>query len=255
MFDQDISLPLNEKHNDCVNQKRSGKLSRVLRAFVFVVLICVLFLSRWKTGKRSAQLSLETISNASCPSVKKLVPHGDGLLELDQFRTPEYRNYSLLAWSGAVKNPTENFDDLGEVGEDPRWDIFYDMVDYILKTFPQVSSKTKVERVNTHGLILTLEGLNAGLKPLLLTGHFDVVPVPHETLDKWTHPPFAGVFDGEYLWGRGSSDCKNVAIGILEALEKLLDQGFKPQRTLIIALDLMKRLVGIEEPQKLQRIY
>ena len=244
MFEQDISLPLNETHNDYMNEKRSGKLFRVLRAFVFVVLICVLFLSQWKRGKRSSQLSLETISDAACPSVKKLVPYGDGLLGLDQFRTPEYRNYSLLAWSGAVKIPTENFDDLGEVGEDPRWDIFYDMVDYVLKTFPQVSSKTKVEHVNTHGLILTLEGLKAELKPLLLTGHFDVVPVPHETLDKWTHPPFDGVFDGEYLWGRGSSDCKNVVIGILEALERLLDQGFKPQRTLIIAFGFDEETSG-----------
>ena len=244
MFEQKTSLPLNEKYNDRGNQERSGKLSRVLRALVLVVLICVLYLSRWKAGKTSSQSSLETISDAACPSVKKLVPYGDGLLGLDQFRTPEYRNYSLLAWSGAVKIPTENFDDLGEVGEDPRWDIFYDMVDYVLKTFPQVSSKTKVEHVNTHGLIFTLEGSNAELKPLLLTGHLDVVPVPHETLHKWTHPPFDGVFDGEYLWGRGSSDCKNVVIGILEALERLLDQGFKPQRTLIIAFGFDEETSG-----------
>lgn len=244
MFEKGISLSLNEKHDDYGSQKRNGRLSRAFRALVFAILVCLLYISRWKTGERSSQFSLETNSEAACPSVKKLVPYGDGLLGLDQFRTPDYRNYSLLVWAGAVKIPTENFDDLGEIGEDPRWNIFYDMVDYILKTFPQVSSKAKVEHANTHGLIFTLEGSNAELKPLLLTGHLDVVPVPHETLDKWTHPPFDGVFDGEYLWGRGSSDCKNVVIGILEALERLLDQGFKPRRTLIIAFGFDEETSG-----------
>lgn len=243
MFEQKVSLPLNEKHGDEGNGRSNGKLSRWLRVLVFVLFFCVEWY-HWGTSGNSSQLKLKNASEATCPSVKKLVPHGDGLQELDQFRTPEYRNYSLLVWSNAVKIPTENFDDLGEVGEDPRWNIFHDMVDYVLKTFPEVSSKTKVEHVNTHGLLFTLEGSNTELKPLLLTGHLDVVPVPHETLDKWTHPPFGGVFDGEYLWGRGSSDCKNVVIGILEAVERLLCQGFKPQRTLIIGFGFDEETSG-----------
>src|SRR5690606_34420287 len=40
-------------------------------------------------------------------------------------------------------------------------------------------------------------------KPLLLTGHIDVVSVEP---DKWSHDPFGGeVIDG-YVWGRGALD-------------------------------------------------
>ena len=36
----------------------------------------------------------------------------------------------IVNWlSGAVKVPTEIFDVMGEVGEDPRWDAFYNLAD------------------------------------------------------------------------------------------------------------------------------
>lgn len=63
--------------------------------------------------------------------------------------------------------------------------------------------------------------------------HQDVVPIADAS--DWTHPPFAGVFDGEWIWGRGSSDCKNVLIGLLSVLEDLLSQDWRPQRTVVLA--------------------
>jgi Gly-Xaa carboxypeptidase len=63
----------------------------------------------------------------------------------------------------------------------------------------------------------------------------DVVPVDPTTVHQWTHPPYSGYFDGEFLlypsardthlplslsgkriWGRGSSDDKSGLIGILQ---------------------------------------
>jgi Gly-Xaa carboxypeptidase len=36
----------------------------------------------------------------------------------------------IVNWlSGAVKIPTEVFDVMGEIGEDPRWDKFYEFAD------------------------------------------------------------------------------------------------------------------------------
>lgn len=56
--------------------------------------------------------------------------------------------------------------------------------------------------------------------------HEDVVPVNPGTLNQWTYPPFEGVVDGEWVWGRGAADCKNQVgtAGLLEAgwVERLI---------------------------------
>lgn len=64
-------------------------------------------------------------------------------------------------------------------------------------------------------------------------GHQDVVPI-NDPAD-WTYPPFSGHFDGEWIWGRGASDCKNVLIGLLSVLEDLLHQNWKPARSVVFA--------------------
>lgn len=62
-------------------------------------------------------------------------------------------------------------------------------------------------------------------------GKMDVVPVPDATLPRWTHPPFEGKMDDEgWIWGRGSADCKNSLMAILAVVEKLVEEGFKPER-------------------------
>ena len=41
---------------------------------------------------------------------------------------------------------------------------------------------------------------------LLLLGHLDVVPAD---ADEWTHPPFSGLVQDGFVWGRGALDMKN----------------------------------------------
>jgi Gly-Xaa carboxypeptidase len=107
--------------------------------------------------------------------------------------------------------------------------------DYLNKTFPRVYETLSLEKVNTHGIVLTWEGSDSSLKPTLFTGHVDVVPVEPETLDNWTHPPFEGHYDGTYLWGRGSVDDKHAVSAALEAVSLLIEKQFIPRRTLILA--------------------
>jgi hypothetical protein len=52
------------------------------------------------------------------------------------------------------------------------------------------------------------------------------------SLDRWTYPPFSGTIDEEWVYGRGSGDCKNNVIGIMTAVEHLIDVGWKPRRTI-----------------------
>lgn len=83
-------------------------------------------------------------------------------------------------------------------------------------------------------MLYTLGGSDPSLKPTLLTGHQDVVPVADAST--WKYPPFEAHFDGEYIWGRGASDDKNSVTGILSAVEGLLSEAeWTPKRTLLLA--------------------
>ncbi|CAK5268849.1 unnamed protein product [Mycena citricolor] len=118
--------------------------------------------------------------------------------------------------AGAVRIPTESYDDLLPVGVDPRWDVFALLHGYLEETFPLVYSRLDVRRANTYGLIIEWTGSDATLKPVLFTAHQDVVPVEPLTVAEWTHPPYSGHFDGQRIWGRGTADDKNGLIAILQ---------------------------------------
>ena len=68
----------------------------------------------------------------------------------------------------------------------------------------------------------------------MLTSHLDVVPADESPEAGWTHPPFAGEIADGYVWGRGTLDIKSGVVGILEAVEYLLKQGFQPERTVYL---------------------
>jgi Gly-Xaa carboxypeptidase len=54
------------------------------------------------------------------------------------FKSDEFKKLAVERLSGAVQVPTENFDDMGEIGEDERWEVFYDLENYFKDTFPLV---------------------------------------------------------------------------------------------------------------------
>lgn len=55
----------------------------------------------------------------------------------------------------------------------------------------------------------------------------------------WRFPPLAGVFDGDMLWGRGVID-KGQMAALLTAVRALLQTHFQPQRTILLAFDLLQ---------------
>ena len=85
-------------------------------------------------------------------------------------------------------------------------------------------------------------GQEPELGAILLMSHFDVVPIEVNSLSKWTYPPFSGHMDDQFIWGRGTLDCKQGVMAILEAISKLSDEGFKPQRTIYVALAQLPQL-------------
>ncbi|GAA4448103.1 M20 family peptidase [Nibrella saemangeumensis] len=112
---------------------------------------------------------------------------------------------------------------------------FDQFVRFLERSYPLVHSRLKRETFNQYGLLYQWPGRNPTLKPVLLMGHYDVVPVIQGTERMWKRPPFAGLIENGYIYGRGTLDDKTTVLGILEATEFLLQSGFQPERTIYLA--------------------
>lgn len=77
---------------------------------------------------------------------------------------------------------------MGEIGVDPRWEVFADLHLYLTKTFPAVYAfslaiacctltvasshqKLSLTKVKTYGLYYKWQGADPSLKPILLVAH------------------------------------------------------------------------------------
>ena len=106
---------------------------------------------------------------------------------------------------------------------------------YLHTAFPRVHTQLRRETVGTHSLLYTWPGSDVSLKPILLLGHLDVVPVETSAGDKWQQDPFGGRIVDGFIWGRGAIDNKSAVLGTLEAVEMLLAEEFRPVRTVYLA--------------------
>ncbi|MCU0445477.1 MAG: M20 family peptidase [Microscillaceae bacterium] len=123
---------------------------------------------------------------------------------------------------------------------------FIELHQYLEKTYPLVHQKLKKETVSQYSLVFTWQGKNPALKPILLMGHTDVVPVDGGSEKDWQFEPFAGKIAKGYILGRGTLDDKVTVIGILEAIEALLKKNFQPERTIYLAFGHDEELSGRE---------
>lgn len=114
------------------------------------------------------------------------------------------------------------------------WQAFADLRAYMQQAWPRVFAAGEVELID-HSLLVTLAGTDPALKPVMLMGHMDVVPVVPGTQTDWTYDPFSGHVDDTYIWGRGAIDMKDQVAGILEAVEYALAHGWQHERTLLLA--------------------
>jgi acetylornithine deacetylase len=71
-----------------------------------------------------------------------------------------------------------------------------------------------------YNLVSTWGGKGHG-RSLIVQSHSDVVPA-----DDWDG--FTPKWDGEYVWGRGATDCKGCQVSALLALKALKELGYEP---------------------------
>lgn len=112
---------------------------------------------------------------------------------------------------------------------------FQQMVDWLVTTYPVANAA--MTRVMVGGLtpVYRWEGSDTSLKPILLTAHYDVVPVAESGLADWPHGPFSGEVAEGFIWGRGALDDKSAVVAIMEAVEGLVKSGFTPKRTVYLS--------------------
>ncbi len=124
------------------------------------------------------------------------------------------------------------------------WNEFERFHAFLEKEYPLTHKTLKREKVSLASLLYTWEGTDPSLDGIALLSHQDVVPISEGTEGDWTHPPFEGYNDGEFIWGRGALDMKNHLICVMEAVETLLEQGYTPKRTVYLCFGHNEEIVA-----------
>ncbi|EFX01806.1 vacuolar carboxypeptidase [Grosmannia clavigera kw1407] len=197
------------------------------------------------TEDEASQRVLSSSSSFECDVPPAVSPDSDGLPSADElFSGPEALQKQVERHGALVRIPSISYDDMADVNEDPRWDVFLDVHRLLEELYPAVHARMNRTKVNRLGLVYTIAGSDPSLRPVMLTAHQDVVPVADGST--WTHAPFSGHFDGTMLWGRGAYDDKNSLTALMSALEALFltKTGWTPRRGLVLALGFDEETSG-----------
>ena len=107
---------------------------------------------------------------------------------------------------------------------------------FLIKKYPEIHENLIITTFNKFSYLLEWPGADKALKPIVLSAYTDVPTMEKEDADLWKIPPFGGIVLHDTIYGRGARDDKASVAGMLEAVSLLLSEGFKPQRTIYIAL-------------------
>ena len=99
--------------------------------------------------------------------------------------------------------------------------------------FPEEDVRVLGPKENKGNLVARFRGRNGGREPLLLLAHIDVVEA--DPAD-WNLDPFTFVEQDGYYYGRGTTDDKDEAAIHIANLIRLRQEGFRPDRDIIVAL-------------------
>ncbi|NWY03313.1 P20D1 hydrolase, partial [Nothoprocta ornata] len=146
---------------------------------------------------------------------------------------------------GAVRIPTVSVSP-----EDLNTTAMAEFGDYIKEVFPAVFSSKFIQHevVGSYSHLFTVQGSRPDMMPYMLLAHMDVVPA---TPDGWDVPPFSAVEREGFIYGRGTLDNKNSAIGILQALEFLLRRNYRPHRSFYVGIGHDEEVFGRKGAKKM----
>lgn len=99
--------------------------------------------------------------------------------------------------------------------------------------FPEADVRVLEPVPRKGNLVARYRGRDTGRKPLLLLAHIDVVEANPED---WTLDPFTFTEKDGFFYGRGTTDDKDEAAIHIANLIRMKQQGFQPDRDIIVAL-------------------
>lgn len=97
--------------------------------------------------------------------------------------------------------------------------------------FPKIYESCEIEEPSDRAILFCYRGKKHN-SPTVLMAHYDVVEVEEA---EWEKPPFCGEVENGVLWGRGTLDTKGTLNGAMQALEKLIGEGFVPEEDIYLA--------------------
>lgn len=180
-------------------------MKKVLLFLLLAVLLFICYLL-WNTYTfTSSQLQVEAIEASP-------VPEGavDRMVKAISIRTVSFENES-------------DFDST-------QFQLFNE---FLSESYPLVHEQLEHKVFNEYSHLYKWSGRNSTLKPIILMGHVDVVPIA--SLRKWTVHPFTEGMKNDTIYGRGTMDDKISVIGTLEAVEQLLSESYQPERTIYLS--------------------
>ncbi|RXN26044.1 putative carboxypeptidase [Labeo rohita] len=155
--------------------------------------------------------------------------------------SPEQKKQLLENFKVAVQIPTVSFSESEQnISALQEFNLLLERV------FPKIFSSSLVqhEMVGTYSHLFTIPGSEPDLEPYMLLAHMDVVPA--DEADGWDAPPFSAKEIDGFVYGRGTIDNKQSVMGILQALEYLLERDYTPRRTFYIGLGHDEEIHGAE---------
>ncbi len=131
-----------------------------------------------------------------------------------------------------------------------RKDAFTAFLDQIADDFPRVHAQFERRLISGLTPVFHWQGRDPSLPPVLLIGHYDVVPPLLNNRSQWAYPPFDGAVAEGHVWGRGALDNKGAVISALEAAELMLETGFTPERSVWFAFGHDEEVGGARGAQQ-----
>ena len=118
---------------------------------------------------------------------------------------------------------------------------FAAFLEELARQFPLVHERLELTRIHTHALLFRWRG-RADTRPVVLMAHLDVVPVEEDA--PWQRPAFGAEIVDDEIWGRGTLDDKGCLVGICEAVERLLADGFEPAQDVWLSFGCDEEVSG-----------
>lgn len=110
------------------------------------------------------------------------------------------------------------------------------MANYIAETLRAAGIPAEdialLPRGETTAMLVRIAGTDASARPLLFSGHMDVVDARPED---WERNPFTLIEENGYFFGRGTGDNKAGIASLVSTILRFRADGHRPRRTLVFA--------------------